>query len=69
MDPADEYDRDAKRFMAKFRKFAEVNFGKRCPEFDGECHTCKLWQLHDDVSEVVLGECGDGPGIHRTKRK
>lgn len=67
MDPADQYDKDAKRFMSTFRRFATVNFGERCADFDDDCYTCKIWQLIDQTDEIVTGECGDGPGIHNAQ--
>jgi len=64
MDPADLYDRDARLFLKRFRRFAEYGFGERCPEHEDGCYTCKIWQLYDQVERVVLTDEPDSPDIH-----
>lgn len=62
MDPADQYYKDAQRFMATFRRFTTVHFGERCQDFDDGCYACKIWHLIDQTDEIVTG---DGPDIHK----
>ncbi len=25
-------------------------YGSRCPDYDSECHCCKAWREHDDLT-------------------
>jgi hypothetical protein len=48
------YDRRADEFMRSVHDFVQEMFGDRCDDFDPDCPTCKLWQLHDQMREIVI---------------
>jgi hypothetical protein len=54
MDPADEYDDAAAKFVVQAHKFITDQFGEPCDTFDVNCPTCKLWKLYGEMKELVV---------------
>lgn len=51
---ADEYDREAQKFMAAFDAFVTENFGTRCEDYEAGCPCCDLWAMRDQVRKLVI---------------
>lgn len=49
-----DYDEKSDAFMRTVQDFVREMFGDRCDDFDPDCPTCKLWQLHDQMREIVI---------------
>ena len=48
-----KYDADVAVLMHHLASFIDAEFGQRCDTFLEECPTCKLWDMHDRLFQVI----------------
>jgi hypothetical protein len=53
MSTDEQYDHDTSAVLLRLRCYIETWFGPRCPEYEGGCAVCYMWNVYDKLSKYT----------------